>query len=115
MPTNWIKTEKTRLEKERQEYLATHPSDYWTCPQGTSNIKFNIDELPQIEDTGFGKKARLHITVDGQDKIWSVTVNSPLWRELLDYFEQNITTLDIVRAGTGRQTRYSAINPKEVK
>ena len=105
---DWWLEERRRIEEERRKAMAEkglYP--YLKLPEGISTVEF-VPEIPRKRTNNFGKTvADFHVRVDGQDYLWSVNVNSALYRQIVDMIANGIKVARVIRAGQGKSTRYS--------
>ncbi len=100
----WIDTEIKQMQNKLRE---KGKSPYLKLPEGESVITFSL-EKPEKRVNNFGNEvADFKVVYNGESYILSVNTNSTLYRKILSQLAQGHTTLTIIRAGTGKETRYS--------
>lgn len=112
----WVQTEQERIEKqqaERQTY-----ADTWTPPIGKTKVTIPLNQTVREADTRYGIRKVIKVTVNGKEMDWMINPAGPLWHGgkegngLIQFLADGKNTLNIIRAGTGRQTRYSITEAK---
>ena len=79
-----------------------------TLEQGETMILIKNPEKEPREITGkWGQQRVFTVQIKGEIFDWAVSLNSPLYRELLDVLAKGINPITIIRAGREKQTRYS--------
>jgi len=105
---DWYAEERKRIEEERRKNLeekGLYP--YLKLQEGITTVEF-IPEIPRKRTNNFGKDvADFHVRVDGQDFLWSVNVNTTLYRQIIDLIANGTKVVKVIRAGQGKMTRYS--------
>ena len=97
--SDWAETKAKEANAERQEQLKEKGiTPFLKLPEGTSTVKF-LDEVPVERETAFGTMYT-----------WSISPRSPLFRQILENLKLGILTMDIVRAGTDKNTKYSILS-----
>lgn len=106
----WIERERKRVEQERQAKLQEMGFEHTplTLEQGETMILIKNPEKEPREITGkWGQQRVFTVQIKGEIFDWAVSLNSPLYRELLDVLAKGINPITIIRAGREKQTRYS--------
>ncbi len=104
----WIKEEKAQKEKERMEaFKKAGKAPFLVLQEGVTTLTFK-NEIPTKRVNNFGKEvADFKVLVGNDEYIFSVNTHSNLYSKILGYIAQGIRTVKIIRAGTGKETRYS--------
>jgi hypothetical protein len=107
--TDFLKMEKTRLQKEREEQLEEFGiRKFFRIPVGTTEIEFMTSELPREMTSKFGNQQRVfYIKIGAEEYSLGVNLTNPLYREIINALAEGKYKLKITRTGTGIDTRYS--------
>jgi len=69
-----------------------------------------LPEVPATRWSSFGKEQYcFKVEQDGTDKVWTVTINSPFSREVLDLLRTAPCEATVMKSGSGKDTRYEFI------
>ncbi len=114
--SNWIEQESEKLELEQKKFEEEGGNlPFWKAPEGESEIRVNID-VP-VKDSNFPDKKQFHIFIGEEEKIWSVSRKSPLYRDVIRALKLGKTKFKLIRVGMdAKDTRYSLVvveNKKE--
>ena len=103
---NWIEQESEQLELEAQENMQKGGhTQYWKAPEGETTIEV-MTEYPAV-DSNFKDKKELHILIDGNEMIWTISRRSPLYRDLIRSLKEGKKKFKLLRMGTkADDTRY---------
>jgi len=103
----WAKEEAKKIEAQRMQKLReAGKNPFLKLPKGVSEIKL-LPEIPTKRINNFGREvADFQIEYNGEKYTWSVTVNSPLYRQLLERFQTHSYTIKVIKSGEGKTTRY---------
>ena len=105
---NWWLEERKRVDEGRRKAMAEkglYP--YLKLQEGITTVEF-VPEIPRKRTNNFGKDvADFHVRVDGQDFLWSVNVNTTLYRQIIDLIANGTKVVKVIRAGQGKMPRYS--------
>ena len=105
---DWIKQEQETLELDAKEFAEANKLPFWTPPEGESKIE--IDTTHEPFETKFKGKKVLHIFVEGDAKLWSVSTKSPIWRDLIKNLALGKKIFKLIRIGKDvKNTRYSLV------
>ena len=98
-----------RVKAERNERLIENGMlPFLKLPEGETEVHF-FKELPRDVKGTYGIRKGFHVRVNGQDYLFAINSNSPVYSRILEKLQKGETTIKIVRAGTGQMTRYSVI------
>jgi hypothetical protein len=102
----WLTTEIQRLDTAKHErYQANGYTPFYKFPIGETHIEL-VPQRP-TPNTHYAGHMNFAIIVDGEPFTWSVTMTSPIYRQLLDALQQSQKQLTVVRIGQGLDTRWS--------
>jgi len=110
----WAKEEQEKLNEQRRQALEQKGKfPYITIPEGVTELEL-LSEIPQKYTDPYGKERAGFIVVkDGEKYTWGVPVASSQYRQLINIiangylFENGKTKIQVIRTGTGKNTRYS--------
>ena len=91
------------LDKQREE---AGLNEFFQIPEGETKIIILPAEIRKVEGK-WGNRYIFQIKVGRQEYALGVGERSPLLRQIVAAVKQGKTTLTIIRAGTGKNTRYS--------
>jgi hypothetical protein len=106
----WLRGEEERLEQEQAQRLEEKGLEpYIKFEEGetvlTLERKMPKQDLPKGE---YDTDRNGFYVLEGKDeKIWGVNKNSPTYREVVALLKQAPVKIRVIRAGTGKATRYS--------
>ena len=108
MHNDWNK-EAEMLELESQEAMSKMGLiPYWKAPQGETVIEV-MTEFPP-EESNFKDKKEVRVLIEGEEKKWTVSVRSPLYRDLVRAIKNGKKRFKLIRVGEdAKDTRYSLI------
>ena len=103
---DWINQEAEILELEQKEFNENSGNvSYWKIPQGATDIV--VDTTTPVKDSNFPDKKELHIFVNDEEKIWTISRKSPMYREVIHALKDGKTRFKVIRVGTdAKNTRY---------
>jgi len=103
----WTNQElKTINEQRVQKLREKGKNPFLQLPKGVSEVKI-IPEIPQKRVNNFGREvADFTVEYQGERYTWSVSTNSPLYREILERLQNHAYILKVIRSGEGKLTRY---------
>ena len=103
---DWINQESEQLELEQKEFNENSGNvSYWKIPQGSTDIV--VDTTTPVKDSNFPDKKELHIFVNDEEKIWTISRKSPMYREVIHALKDGKTRFKVIRVGTdAKNTRY---------
>ena len=105
---DWIQQEVKELQLEQEAFGEEGRIPFWSAPQGETKIEVDITHEPF--ETKFKGKKVLHLFIEGEPKLWSVSTKSPLWRELITHLATGKKVFKLIRVGTdAKNTRYSLV------
>ena len=97
---------KTINEQRVQKLREKGKNPFLQLPKGVSEIKI-VPEIPQKRVNNFGREvADFTVEYQGEKYTWSVSTNSPLYREILERLQNHVYTIKVIRSGEGKLTRY---------
>ena len=111
---NWAKEELEKINEQRRQALEQKGKfPYITIPEGVTELEL-LSEVPQKYTDQFGKERAGFIVIkDGEKYTWGVPIASSQYRQLINIiangylFENGKTKIQVIRTGTGKNTRYS--------
>jgi hypothetical protein len=108
----WIKNENTNIATAQRASLeAKGYKELYNIQEGETTITVNTSQPPRVAQTRFGERKILRINVENQgERDLMLSSNSPLWKGIITKLNDGIITMKVVRAGTGKQTRYSVLS-----
>jgi len=103
----WSGEELKKLDQERVQRLREKGKNpYLKLPKGVSEVKI-IPEVPQKRTNNFGKEvADFMVEYQGEKYTWSISTNSPLYRKILERLQNHAYTINVIKSGEGKTTRY---------
>ena len=109
MSNDWINRESEILELEQKEFNENSGNvSYWKIPQGATDI--TVDTTTPVKDSNFPDKKELHIFVNDEEKIWTISRKSPMYREVIHALKEGKTKFKVIRIGsTASDTRYDLV------
>jgi hypothetical protein len=103
---DYANKENTRLETEAKEVLKELGfAEFFKMPEGQTLMEF-ADQAPRVNDK-FANRVIFRVSVNGEEKDWSVNTRSPLYRDLVALISKGTRKVSITRVGQGIDTRYS--------
>jgi hypothetical protein len=108
--SEWLRSEEERLEQEQTQRLEEKGLEpYIKFEEGETVItllkKMPKQDLPKGE---YDTERNGFFVLEGKDeKIWGVNKNSPTYREVVQLLKSAPVKIRVIRAGTGKATRYS--------
>jgi hypothetical protein len=103
--TNFFQQEAERLETERAAYNAEHGyRDFLSLPRGVNIVEF-FAEVP-VENAVYKDRLNFHVSFNGKEYDWSIHRKSPLYREIISSLSKGVRKFEILRSGSGLETRY---------
>ena len=110
--TNFFQQEAERLERERAEFNEKNGyRDFLSLPRGLNVVEF-YDEEP-TENSTYKDRFNFHVKYNGKEYDWSINRKAPLYRELISYLSKGIRKFEVLRSGTGLETRYEITESRE--
>ena len=102
----WLEQETAKVKERRNKALEERGyAEFYKFPQGETEVTVDVGVQPREKTGDFGLQTILRVTIDG--KPYDIAVKDMLYYKILKKLEQGQTTMTIVRAGEGKQTRYS--------
>ena len=104
----WKQEQLAEIQKRRTKALRDKGRQpFWKIPEGTTKITLQ-SVLPTDYNKGqFGPQKLFSIKVKGEEYALGVRETSPLYRRLVQLLATRSVDIEIIRAGTGKDTRYS--------
>lgn len=97
--------ESTRLTAERKQRAAEKGlRDFLKLPRGLHVVQF-IDEVP-VPNALYPERMNFAVKYDGKEWAWSISVKSPMYRQLVECLASGENTFEVLRSGEGLATRY---------
>jgi len=108
MHSDW-NNEAEQLELEKQENMNKMGMiPFWKAPQGETIIEVMSEHPP--EDSNFAGKKDIHLLIDGEEKKWTVSKRSPIYREIVTAVANGQQKFKLIRVGLkADDTRYSLV------
>lgn len=108
MHNDWNNEAET-LELEHQEAMNKMGLiPYWKPPQGETVIEVQTEYPP--EESNFKDKKEVRVLIEGEEKKWTVSVRSPLYRDLVKAVASGKNKFKLIRVGEdANDTRYSLV------
>ena len=105
---DWLKKEKERIEKEREEILKEKGYEkLFRFPVGETKVKLVMAQ-PKVQEGRSGRKfAVFDIEVNGEKVQTGINLVSPMYREFINRMAEGTLEFSVIRTGTGLDTRYS--------
>jgi len=107
----WVKEAIERAKEERAQALKDKGyEETLRLEQGETKIEIDTSVEPRTVTTQYGERIVLRLSaVNGKaiTKDLMVNTNSPLWLNILERVADDKPEMTIIRAGTGKATRYS--------
>ena len=100
----WAKEEAKKIEAQRMQKLReAGKNPFLKLPKGVSEIKL-LPQIPTKRVNNFGREvADFQVEYNGEKYTWSVTVNSPLYRQLLERFQTHAYTIKVISQAREKQ------------
>ena len=108
----FLNGEKKRLDKQRKDYLDLQGFDEFVRWEKGSN-KFTLQPIVPRDHKSFGREKKVFkIEVNGVKYDWSVTPESPIYRQLIyECLSVAPVELELIRIGEGTDTKYDLVVP----
>jgi hypothetical protein len=104
--------EAERIETDRKAVMAEKGyREFFSLPVGQTTMILH-KSVPRITKGDYGERKVFRIHQDGKEYDFAINPRSPIYREVIKRLSattEKSITLTIVRAGEGKQTRYSIV------
>jgi hypothetical protein len=105
---DWLAEEAKLLQAEQEAFGIEGRVPFWKVPIGVTKIEIDTSHAPFVGK--FEGKKVFHIFVDGNLKLWSISIKSPLYRDLIRALIAEKKLFNLIRIGdTMSDTRYQLV------
>jgi hypothetical protein len=105
---SWVEEYFRELEEARKSRF---PLPFYNISEGEHVLIFHLTTKPEEINTRYGKRVMFVVSKDNKDYLLLVNKSSPLFRGIIailkNHMGEKIAKLKIIRAGTGKASRYS--------
>jgi hypothetical protein len=105
---DWILEEAALLQQEQEAFGIVDRIPYFKAPQGETKIEIDITHAPFVGK--FEGKKVFHIFVEGTQYLWTVSMKSPLYRDVITSLKNDKKIFKLIRIGLDvKSTRYQLV------